>query len=107
MGLASAEMTKHAINAWLANSVVFINEISNICEVVGADAKEVELGMKSEERIGKKAYLSPGSAFSGGTLARDLNYLNEFKDSSYWSSIIKSNNNHKSWIKNNQWTSFK
>ncbi len=53
-------MTKHAINAFLATSVVFANEIAAICEMVGADAKEVERGLKSEQRIGPKAYLSPG-----------------------------------------------
>lgn len=75
MGVESAEMTKHALNAFLAASVVFANEIAAICEVVGADAKEVERGLKSEGRIGPRAYLGPGAAFSGGTLARDLAYL--------------------------------
>lgn len=75
MGLESAEMTKHAINAFLATSVVFMNEISTICERAGADAKDVERGLKSEERIGAKAYLSPGAAYAGGTLARDVTTL--------------------------------
>jgi len=57
MSVESAEMTKHAINAFLATSVVFANEIASICEMVGADAKDVERGMKSEQRIGPKAYL--------------------------------------------------
>ena len=57
MSVESAEMTKHAINAFLATSVVFINEIATICEEVGADAKEVECGLKSESRIGPRAYL--------------------------------------------------
>jgi UDPglucose 6-dehydrogenase len=72
MSVESAEMTKHAINAYLATSVTFINEIAVICEHVGADAKEVERGLKSDSRIGPGAYLSPGGAFAGGTLARDL-----------------------------------
>ena len=66
MSVESAEMTKHAINAFLATSVVFANEIASICEMVGADAKEVERGLKSENRIGPKAYLSPGGAFCWG-----------------------------------------
>ena len=49
MGIESAEMTKHAINAFLATSVAFMNEIATICEQVGADAKEVERGLKSED----------------------------------------------------------
>ncbi len=75
MSVASAEMTKHAVNAFLATSVAFINELARICEVVGADAKEVERGLKSEQRIGPRAYLSPGAAFAGGTLARDIGFL--------------------------------
>jgi UDPglucose 6-dehydrogenase len=68
----SAEMIKHAINSFLAGSIALMNEISRICEHVGADAKEVERGLKSEPRIGPGAYLSPGGPFSGGTLARDV-----------------------------------
>lgn len=75
MSVESAEMTKHALNAFLATSVTFINEIASICEQVGADAREVERGLKSESRIGPKAYLGPGGAFAGGTLARDIAFL--------------------------------
>jgi UDPglucose 6-dehydrogenase len=77
MSVESAEMTKHALNAFLATSVAFINEIAAICEQTGADAKEVERGLKSEKRIGPSAYLGPGAAFAGGTLARDLVFLSE------------------------------
>jgi UDPglucose 6-dehydrogenase len=77
MSVESAEMTKHAVNAFLATSVTFINEIAAICERVGADASDVERGLKSESRIGPKAYLSPGGAFAGGTLARDLMFLSD------------------------------
>ena len=105
MSIESAEMTKHAINAFLANSVVFANEIAAICECVGADAKEVEMGLKTETRIGPKAYLSPGGAFSGGTLARDVQYLEKISSANQLSSplitsILSSNNNHKSWVRN-------
>jgi len=72
MSVESAEMTKHAINAFLATSVAFINELASLCEAAGADAKDVERGLKSDQRIGPGAYLSPGAAFAGGTLARDL-----------------------------------
>src|SRR5687768_7856726 len=75
MSVESAEMTKHALNAFLATSVTFINEIAALCEQVGADAKEVERGLKSETRIGPNAYLGPGAAFAGGTLARDIAFL--------------------------------
>lgn len=72
MSIESAEMSKHAINAFLAASVTFINEIAELCEEVGADAAEVSRGLKLDRRIGPDAYVSPGAAFSGGTLARDV-----------------------------------
>jgi UDPglucose 6-dehydrogenase len=68
----SAEMTKHAINAFLGQSIAFMNEIGRLCEITGADAREVEQGLKTETRIGPRAYLRAGGAFSGGTLARDI-----------------------------------
>jgi UDPglucose 6-dehydrogenase len=77
MSVESAEMTKHAVNAFLGLSVAFINELASLCEQVGADAREVERGLKTEPRIGPGAYLSPGAAFSGGTLARDVAFLRE------------------------------
>ena len=57
MSVESAEMTKHAINAFLATSVTFINEIASLCERAGADAKEVERGLKepSSEVLGAVA----------------------------------------------------
>ena len=104
MSVESAEMTKHAINAFLATSVVFANEIASVCEVVGADAKEVERGLKSEARIGPKAYLSPGAAFSGGTLARDIAFLNRIGGerrvpTPLLSSVKTSNDEHRQWTK--------
>ena len=75
MGLRSAEMTKHALNTFLATSISFINEIANICDEVGADAMEVSEGLSTDQRIGKKAPLHPGLGFSGGHLARDLKVL--------------------------------
>ncbi len=102
MSLESAEMTKHALNAFLAVSVTFINELARLCEAVGADAKEVERGLKSEGRIGPKAYLAPGAAFAGGTLARDVRFLVRFGeqhgiDTPLLGGILASNDQHKSW----------
>jgi UDPglucose 6-dehydrogenase len=103
MSVESAEMTKHAINAFLATSVAYINEIASICEVVGADAKEVERGLRTESRIGPKAYLSPGGPFAGGTLARDISFLNIVSAQKgvitpLLSSIKASNLQHKHWV---------
>jgi len=104
MSVESAEMTKHAINAFLATSVVFANEVASICELVGADAKEVERGLKSESRIGHKAYLSPGSAFAGGTLARDVEFLKKISNEERLAipllgAIRLSNDQHKNWVR--------
>ncbi len=102
MGIEAAEMTKHAINAFLATSVAFMNEIGAICEQVGADAKDVERGLKTEERIGPRAYLSPGGAFAGGTLARDVTALADLSaefgvTSVLVSAVRESNNQHRAW----------
>ncbi len=102
MSVESAEMTKHALNAFLATSVSFINEIAVLCEQVGADAKEVERGLKSESRIGPRAYLGPGGAFAGGTLARDIVFLTQL-GSQYdlpiylIPAVRTSNDAHKNW----------
>ena len=104
MSVESAEMTKHALNAFLAVSVTFINEISSICEMTGADAREVERGLKSEVRIGPRAYLSPGSAFAGGTLARDIQFLSALGHDHglpvhLLRSVLASNESHKEWAR--------
>jgi UDPglucose 6-dehydrogenase len=104
MSVESAEMTKHAVNAFLAASVAFANEIASICESVGADAKEVERGLKTEDRIGPRAYLSPGAAFAGGTLARDVAFLNQTARergviTPLLSSVLPSNDTHRHWVR--------
>lgn len=103
MSLESAEMTKHALNAFLAVSVTFINELARLCEEVGADAKQVERGLKSEGRIGPRAYLSPGAAFAGGTLARDLRFLvkrgrDVQVETPLLQGVLASNDIHKNWL---------
>jgi UDPglucose 6-dehydrogenase len=102
MSVESAEMTKHALNAFLATSVTFINEVATLCEQVGADASEVERGLKSEVRIGARAYLSPGGAFAGGTLARDVVFLSGLgRDlgvaTHLLASVKASNDAHRGW----------
>jgi UDPglucose 6-dehydrogenase len=103
MSIESAEMTKHAINAFLATSVCYANEVATLCEYVGANAKEVERGLKTEERIGPNAYLSPGNAISGGTLARDIRFLQKLGKINHLpvhliNSVLVSNDFHKTWI---------
>lgn len=102
MSVESAEMTKHALNAFLATSVAFINEVASLCESYGADAFEVQRGLKTDVRIGPRAYLSPGAAFAGGTLARDIAFLSELgmncgRPTHLLSSVRTSNEAHKQW----------
>ena len=75
MSLESAEMAKHAINSFLAASITFSNHLADLCEAASADIFHVVKAMKSDPRIGPKAYLAAGIGFSGGTLGRDLRVL--------------------------------
>ena len=78
--LQTAEMTKHALNAFLAVSICFANELGNICDAVGADGIKMAQALRLEPRIGSKAMLFPGLGFSGGTLARDMRTLQNLGD---------------------------
>ena len=103
MSVESAEMTKHAINAFLATSVTFANELAAICELYGADAKEVERGLKTESRIGPRAYLSPGAPFAGGNLDRDIDFLDKAAEAKSLTvpllqAVRVSNDGHKEWV---------
>jgi UDPglucose 6-dehydrogenase len=102
MRTESAEMVKHALNSFLALSITFINEVARLCEHTGADAKEVSTGLKSEARIGPKAYLGPGGPFAGGTLARDVVTLSKLAEKhgekiSVIPAIKQSNDLHRGW----------
>ncbi len=91
MNLRSAEMTKHALNAFLATSISFANEIANLCDEVGADALKVAEALRTDSRIGTKARLLPGLGFAGGTLARDLKVLKGIGDKTgYETDLINS-----------------
>ena len=103
MRTESAEMVKHALNSFLAASITFINEVARIGEHVGADAAEVSLGLKSEPRIGPRAYLGAGGPFAGGTLARDVVTLRRLAEKfgeplAVIPAIKESNDLHRGWI---------
>jgi UDPglucose 6-dehydrogenase len=102
MRTESAEMVKHALNSFLALSITFINEIARLCEKTGADAKEVSVGLKSDVRIGPRAYLGPGGPFAGGTLARDVVTLTRIAGQKQEhlpliTAIKLSNDEHRNW----------
>jgi UDPglucose 6-dehydrogenase len=67
----SAELIKHASNAFLATKISFINAVANICEAVGADIKEVCEGIGTDNRIGRR-FLNPGVGYGGSCFPKDL-----------------------------------
>lgn len=67
----SAEMIKHASNAFLALKISFINSVANLCERVGADVREVALGMGADSRIGPR-FLNPGIGYGGSCFPKDV-----------------------------------
>jgi UDPglucose 6-dehydrogenase len=70
----SAEMIKLAANAYLGTRISFINEIANVCELVGADVGQVARGMGLDRRIGEH-YLRPGIGFGGSCFPKDISFL--------------------------------
>jgi UDPglucose 6-dehydrogenase len=72
--LRTAEMIKYASNAFLATKISFINEIANICEALGADVKEVAVGMGYDIRIGR-AFLEAGLGYGGSCFPKDVKAL--------------------------------
>jgi UDPglucose 6-dehydrogenase len=102
MSPESAEMTKHALNAWLATSVAFVNEAARLCQAAGADVEEVLRGLRSDPRVGDRPYFAPGVAFSGGTLSRDLRYLGRLAaergaEAPLARAVLESNAAHQRW----------
>ncbi|MBD8135596.1 UDP-glucose dehydrogenase family protein [Peribacillus frigoritolerans] len=72
--IRSAEMIKYASNAFLATKISFINEVANLCGVVGADVKDVAQGMGKDKRIGE-AFLQPGIGYGGSCFPKDVKAL--------------------------------
>ncbi|RDY57600.1 UDP-glucose dehydrogenase family protein [Flagellimonas nanhaiensis] len=87
MDVKSAEMTKYVANAMLATKISFMNEVANICELVGADVNKVRIGIGSDSRIGY-SFIYPGSGYGGSCFPKDVKALKKTAEENGYSAEL-------------------
>jgi len=103
MSYESAELTKAAINLYLSTSLTFANALADLCEASGASMRSILPALRSDARIGPRAYIRPGLGIGGGNLERDLVNLGELAarlhvDGSLLELILKSSRARYGWL---------
>jgi UDPglucose 6-dehydrogenase len=89
MDIPSAEITKYSANAMLSTRIIFINEIANLCDILGADINNVRKGIGSDSRIGSK-FIYPGTGYGGSCFPKDVKaILKTASDNGYELNVIK------------------
>jgi UDPglucose 6-dehydrogenase len=99
MDIKSAELTKYAANAFLATKITFMNEIANLCELMGADVDAVRKGIGTDSRIGKR-FLFAGIGYGGSCFPKDVRALSKSAEDVQYpfellNSVMKVNENQK------------
>jgi UDPglucose 6-dehydrogenase len=105
MNYESAELAKISINMYLISTITTTNVISEVCEKIDANWKDISIALKLDKRIGKYSYLDPGLGISGGNLERDLYTLQRLQDKNNLNNkfileLKKKSINRKMWILN-------
>ena len=106
MSYQSAEVTKIALNIFLASSITTTNILAETCKLSNGDWEEIKPALKLDKRIGQKAYVNPGLGISGGNIERDIISLNKIINNNFnlkklTDTILSNSQYMKGWVLRN------